>query len=155
MNEIANMAASFVMPYDVWFWLALVVVFILVEAISFGLTTIWFGGGALAAAAASFFTNVFVLQVLVFAVVTLVLVIITRPLALRKVNKKIVDTNINAIVGMTAVAESDISENEKGDVKVDGKLWTAVMDKGSMPVRRGDTVKVKAVEGVKLIVAAE
>ena len=155
MNEIAEMAAGFVMPYDVWFWLALVVVFILLEAISFGLTTVWFGGGAFSAALASFFTNVFVLQVLVFAVVTLILLIVTRPLALKKLNTKTVKTNVNAIVGMTAVAESDISENGKGDVRVDGKLWTAVIDKGSSAVCKGDTVKVKAVEGVKLIVAAE
>lgn len=138
-----------------WLWIGIAVIMLVVEACTMGLTTIWFAGGALAAMIASFITDSFLMQLLVFAVVSLILVYFTRPLAVKKVNMKAVKTNVDAVIGEKGIAQSDIRVNERGTVRADNKLWTAVLAEGSPDVNTGDTVIVERIEGVKLIVKKE
>lgn len=138
-----------------WLWICVVVVMLIIEASTMGLTTIWFAGGALAAMIASFITDSFLIQLLVFAVISLVLVYFTRPLAVKKINMKAVKTNVNAVIGEKGIAQSDIKVNEKGTVRADNKMWTAVLAEGSSEISEGETVIVERVEGVKLIVKKE
>ena len=142
-------------PAAVWGWLIFAVVLMVIEMLTMGLTTIWGAGGALAAAVTSLLTDSLLWQVLVFAVVTLFLVIVTRPLAVRKFNNRTIRTNVDALIGKSAVAESDVDELNRGEVRLDGKVWVAVPAKGSAEIRKGDIVKVERVEGVKLIVSKE
>ena len=120
-----------------------------------GLTTIWGAGGAVAAALTALLTDSLIAQVFVFAVVTLFFVLVTRPIAVRKLNNRTVKTNVDALVGKNAVAESDVDGLNRGEVRIDGKVWTAVPAEGSAVIRKGDVVKVTGVEGVKLIVLKE
>ncbi len=136
-------------------WLAAAVALGIVEAMTMGLGTIWFAGGALIAAVASFFTDNFLLQLLIFILVSLLLLYFTRPLAVKKLNKDTVKTNVDAVVGMTGSAESDIRKYENGTVKADNKIWTAVLAEDSPEISSGDRVIVLAIEGVKLIVRKE
>lgn len=138
-----------------WLWICVVVVMLIIEASTMGLTTIWFAGGALAAMIASFITDSFLIQLLVFAVISLVLVYFTRPLAVKKINMKAVKTNVNAVIGEKGIAQSDIKVNEKGTVRADNKMWTAVLAEGSPEISEGETVIVERIEGVKLIVKKE
>ena len=139
----------------VWGWLIFAVAMIVIEMMTMGLTTIWAAGGAIAALLTALFTDNFLWQALVFAVVTLILVIVTRPLAVRRLNNRTVRTNVDALIGQDAVAQTDVEELSRGEVKVDGKVWMAVPARGSAPICKGDVVKVSAVEGVKLIVKKE
>jgi len=139
----------------VWLWVIAAVVLAIIEAFTMGLTTIWFAGGALASAVVSLVTNSILIQVLVFVLVSLGLLFLTRPLALKKLNPGTVRTNLDAIVGATALAESDVKEHGRGSARVDGKVWTAVLAEGSPEVEKGDLVKVERIEGVKLIVRKE
>ena len=142
-------------PAIVWGWLIFAVVMIVIEMMTMGLTTIWGAGGALAAAITALATDRLLWQILVFALVTLFLVIVTRPIAVRKLNNRTVKTNVDALIGKEAVAESDVDELNRGEVRIDGKIWVAVPEKGSAAIRKGDIVKVERVEGVKLIVSKE
>lgn len=139
----------------VWLWVTAAVVLAVIEAFTMGLTTIWFAGGALAAAVVSFATDRVLIQVCVFVLVSLVLLFLTRPLALKKLNIETVRTNLDAIIGSSAVAETDIRQNSRGSARVDGKVWTAVLARGSSDVARGELVRIEAIEGVKLIVRKE
>ncbi len=136
-------------------WLVLAVVMLILEALTVGLISIWMGIGGLAAAATALVTDRFLIQLVVFIVVSLILLIATRPLAHKYLNRKTVATNVDAMVGQKAVVIKDVTALEYGEVKVNGMTWTAAPVPGSGDLREGDVVVVESVEGVKLIVRKE
>ena len=148
------------MFYDVsaaafWMWLILAVIFFIVEACTVGLTSLWFGGAAIVAALVSLVTDNVLLQLFAFVVISLVLVIFTRPIALKKLNVNVVKTNADALIGKVGTVESAIAKNQPGTVKADNKTWTAVLTEDSAQVMQGENVIIEAIEGVKLIVRKE
>lgn len=136
-------------------WLVLAVVMLILEALTVGLISIWMGIGGLAAAATALVTDRFLIQLVVFIVVSLILLIATRPLAHKYLNRKTVATNVDAMAGQKAVVIKDVTPLEYGEVKVNGMTWTAAPAPGSGALRAGDVVVVESVEGVKLIVRKE
>lgn len=133
-------------------WVVLIAVFTIIEAISLGLTTIWFAGGALAASLLTFVTDNVMIQILVFLVVSLILIYFVRPIAKNKFNNNLVMTNIDAIIGSKGRAKSGITHGDAGIVRADNKDWTAILADDSESVFEGDEVTVVEVQGVKLIV---
>ncbi len=134
-------------------WLVLFVILIGIEAATMGLFTIWFAGGALAAFILALFGCGWLTQIIVFLVVSLVLLIFTRPVAVRYFNGKRSKTNIESVVGEEVKVTETISNfNETGAVLLNGLTWTARAwrDEDVIPV--GDKVTVREVTGVKLIV---
>lgn len=139
---------------DAIYWLILFIVLLVVEIITLGLTTIWFAGGALVAFALSLLGASEVLQWAVFCVVSLVLLFATRPWAVRYFNnQKKEKTNVDSLLGKTAVVTSEIRNLEgKGEVFVNGVNWTARTEEDSEVIEKDTRVTVVAVQGVKLIV---
>lgn len=133
-------------------WFGAAVVFGIVEAITTGLASIWFAGGAVAAGIVALFTDNIMIQVAVFLVISIVLLVFTRPMAKKYFNNKAEKTNIDAIIGAPAVVLADIRPPEAGQVKADGKVWTAVADE---VIEAGSEVKVIEVKGVTLRVGKE
>ena len=139
--------------YMVWVWLALLVLFIITEVATVQLTTVWFAGGAfIAMLLAAFGVKSITLQVIIFLVVSIILLIATRPLVKRHINKKSQPTNADRSIGQQAVVTEEINNLEgKGTAKINGTLWTARSESGDIiPV--GATVTVVKIDGVKLIV---
>lgn len=135
-------------------WLVLMVLLFIIEAATAGLTVIWFALGALAALIATLFGAQIWLQVLWFLVVSIATLWFTRPLALKYLNGRSVATNADRVVGMEGVVCEDIDNLAgTGAVKLDGKEWTARSDSGAN-IPSGSVVKVRRIEGVKLIVDA-
>lgn len=135
-------------------WLVLMVLLFIIEAATAGLTVIWFALGALAALIAALFGAQIWLQVLWFLVVSIATLWFTRPLALKYLNGRSVATNADRVVGMEGVVREDIDNLAgTGAVKLDGKEWTARSDSGAN-IPSGSVVKVRRIEGVKLIVDA-
>lgn len=135
-------------------WLVLMVLLFIIEAATAGLTVIWFALGALAALIAALFGAQIWLQVLWFLVVSIATLWFTRPLALKYLNGRSVATNADRVVGMEGVVCEDIDNVAgTGAVKLDGKEWTARSDSGTN-IPSGSVVKVRRIEGVKLIVDA-
>ena len=89
-------------------WLGILALLLVVEAITAGLTTIWFAGGALAAAIACYAGANLTVQILLFLCVSLVLLIFTRPLAMKYFNKETIQTNANSLIGKKAVVIQEI-----------------------------------------------
>jgi membrane protein implicated in regulation of membrane protease activity len=109
--------------------------------------------GSVAALITSFFTDNLIIQFVVFAVVSLVLLIATRPLV-RKLrgNVKIIPTNADRCIGQSAVVIEDIDDTSgKGQVKVAGNVWSALSSDGSS-IEKGRDVTVLEIKGVKLVV---
>ena len=136
------------------YWLILFIVLLVIEIITLGLTTIWFAGGALIAFVLAMLDVSPVLQWAVFCVVSLILLFATRPWAVRYFNnQKKEKTNVDSLIGKTAVVTSEIRNLEgKGEVFVNGLTWTARSEEDSLIIQEDTHVTVAAVQGVKLIV---
>lgn len=133
-------------------WLAVFVLLIVIELATMGLTTIWFAGGAMAGFIASMLGANVVIQAVVFFVVSIVLLIFTRPFAVRYINSNKTKTNIDGLIGQEALVLEEINNiRETGCARLEGKEWTArSVDDTVIPA---DTVViVERIEGVKLIV---
>ena len=135
------------------YWLIALVVFLVIEAATLGLATIWFAGGALVALIAAMCGAGLGIQVASFLVVSLVLLIFTRPFAVRFLSKDTLKTNVDRVVGMEGIVTEEISNLAgTGKVSLGGNIWTARTENegGTIPVDA--VVTVLRVEGVKLIV---
>ena len=135
------------------FWLVVVILSIAVEAITMGLTSIWFAGGALVALAAAALRLPIALQVVLFFAVSVVLLYFTRPIAVKYFNKDRIKTNAESLVGRQAIVISEIDNLQGiGQVTVGGQEWSArsVEDNVKLPV--GTVVDIMAINGVKLMV---
>lgn len=130
----------------VYFWLGLVIFLGFVEAITINLVSIWFVISGLIALIVSLVIDSFVIQFGVFVIVGIVLMLTTRSSLEKKLVKK-EKTNLDRVIGMKGIVTLDIDENNVGEVKVDGKKWSAV-SKQSLKV--GDMVKILKIDGVKL-----
>ena len=140
---------------EVWIWAAVIVIAVVVELLTTQLVCIWFAGGALVGLIAYFMGAQLWLQVILAAVVTLVLLIATRPFVRRFLEKDQTPTNADRVVGQTAVVTERIDNVlEQGRVTVLGNDWRARSADGQ-PIEKDTRVKVQSIEGVKLIVTAE
>lgn len=134
-------------------WLAIVIVLLVIEIATLGLTTIWFAGGALVACiAALLHANIWV-QIVLFLVISVLLLFFTRPLAVRYMNKDRTKTNVDSMVGKEAVVTEAIDNlKAQGVVQVNGLEWTARSEESQEVIPKGAIVEVGRVDGVKLIV---
>ena len=134
-------------------WIALIVVFIAVEVATIGITSIWFAAGSVAALIASFLGAQFWLQFVLFILVALVAIVLTRPLAKRYINAKVQPTNSDMIIGTQAVVTERVNNiTATGAAKVGGRIWTARSETGQL-IEQGALATVVAIEGVKVILS--
>lgn len=132
-------------------WICAVVAFLIIEAVTYQMVSIWFVAGAVGGLVAALFNASFGVQMTIFIAVSAILLVALRPIALRT-NKSEYKTNAEAAIGKTAIVTEQI-DNAKctGAVKLGGMVWTARSDKNNI-AEVGKTVTVKRIEGVKLIV---
>ena len=126
---------------------------LVIEAITMGLTTIWFAGGALAAFFVALAGGPMLLQIGVFLVISTLLLIFTRPAAAKFMNQKVERTNVDSLIGKHAVVTETV-DNLKGTgrVQIGGADWKARSGEESLILSKDEIVKVSRVDGVKLIV---
>jgi membrane protein implicated in regulation of membrane protease activity len=134
-------------------WLVALIVFLVLEIISMGLTTIWFAGGSLIAAILAVLGAPFWLQIVVFFVVSCLLLAFTRPIAVKYFNKDRVRTNVESLVGREAIVVSEINNLQGvGRVTVGGQEWSARTTVNDRRMAVGTVGIVRAIDGVKLII---
>ena len=136
-------------------WGILIVVFLGLEAITFGITSIWFACGALVSMLAAMLHAPQWLQFLLFVLVSAATLMITRPLAAKYINDNKQATNADRVIGMTGrVIEQVDNVMSTGQVSVSGKIWTARSQSGVV-IDMDTLVRAVAIDGVKLIVYPE
>ena len=138
---------------QVIFWLFVLAICAVVEIVTMGLTSIWFAGGALAAALSALLVPYFWVQIVIFIVVSVLLLVFTKPVAMRYFNKDRVKTNAESLVGKKAIVTSEI-DNLKGigEVTIQGLDWSARTEIDGIVVPKSAVVEIKSIEGNKLIV---
>ena len=134
-------------------WLGILAVLLVIEGLTTALTTIWFAGGALIAAIAAGLGLGIVPQLLLFFCVSLVLLLFTRPAALKLMNKGTEKTNVEGLLGKSAVVIQQIDTlAQTGQVRINDIEWMARTSDDSVTIPVGTVVVIEAVHGVRLIV---
>lgn len=137
----------------IYVWLLALVTFIVIEIATMGLTTIWFAGGALVALLLALGEAAFYVQLGAFLVISIILLVCTRPLAVKFFNQKREKTNVDSMIGKQAIVVAGIDNlREEGQVILNGMEWSARAYEENGIIPTGAVVEVKEIRGVKLIV---
>jgi membrane protein implicated in regulation of membrane protease activity len=135
------------------FWLIIMVVMLAVEAAAPGLVSVWFSVGALAALISALCKAAIWLQVVIFVGVSVLALVITKPLVKKFVNGKAQPTNADMILGKECIVREAIDNLAgTGAVSAGGKIWTARSTEDAVKIPEGAYVSVVRIEGVKAIV---
>ena len=135
----------------VLFWIICAVVFAILEGIISGLVTIWFTIGGAAAAVAAIWAPIPV-QIVVFFVVSIVLLIFTRPILVKKLKVGREKNYTQQLEGKIGLVVEEIKPFHTGQVKVGGIVWTSVGETDQFSAKAGEKIEIVRIEGVKLIV---
>ena len=136
-----------------FYWLAALAVFLVIEIITLGLTTIWFAGGSLVAFVLALFNVPWLVQIAVFLIVSILLLIFTRPVVEKRLNESRTKTNVNSMAGKEGrVTETIDNFKQKGTIIVNGLEWTARSSEDGLIIPEGTKVTVNEVKGVKVFV---
>ena len=134
-------------------WLVLFLVFLGFEIVTLGLTTIWFAAGAIVAFVLAIIDLPLWLQMIVFLIVSVITLVVTRPLAQKYINKNTVRTNVDELIGkIVKCTESIDNINEMGLVRINGNDWMARTIEDGMSIPKDALVQVVEIQGVKAIV---
>lgn len=135
------------------FWTVLTVVFIIAEAVTVSVVSIWFAAGALTAAICSLFGGEIWLQVVLFFVVSGILLLLLRPITKKHFTPKLTKTNVDAVIGAVGKVTKRIdNDTAAGQIKLGAMEWTA-RSTSDLPIEEGTLVRVDKVEGVKVFVS--
>ena len=140
--------------WHIIFWAVLTVFLIGVEIATVQLVSVWFGAGSLVAFISSFFISDFYIQVIIFIVVSIILLLATRPLARKFINKNgHVKTNSDSLIGKKCIVKEPVNNLlGTGKVFVDGLLWSAKSASPDFIFHADETCIVTDIQGVKLII---
>ncbi|MBQ9332884.1 MAG: NfeD family protein [Lachnospiraceae bacterium] len=137
----------------VMMWIVILVVLVLVELLTMGLTTIWFAGGSLVACILALAGVPLWAQIVAALVVSIILLLTTRPIAVKYFNKDRVRTNAESLIGHIAIVMSEIDNLQNiGLVNVGGQEWSARSSVDEVKIPAGSVVEILSISGVKLIV---
>ena len=131
------------------YWLVIIGVLTILEFATVNLVSIWFIASAIIALLISFFIENTLIQFGVFVVFGVLLLITTRPILNKLMKNKYDATNLERIIGAIGIVTEDITKNVVGEVKLDGKRWSAISKE---EIYKGEEVRVLRIDGVKLIV---
>ena len=134
-------------------WLGLTVVFLIAEAATVTVISLWFAAGSLVAMAMALLGGAIWLQVLTFLVVSAIALTALRPLVRKYLTPKLTATNIDSVIGSIGIVTATIDNiGATGQVKLNGMEWTARSTSGD-PIPAGIKVRVDKIEGVKVFVS--
>lgn len=134
-------------------WLVLMVVFLLMEASTVTMVSLWFATGALAATVTALLKGPFWLQAVLFFAVSILMLLALRPFAKKLFTPKLTKTNVDSVIGSQGLVTADIDNiNSTGQVKLGAMEWTARSTDGQ-PIKEGTLIRVDRIEGVKVYVS--
>ena len=129
-----------------YFWLALVIVLSIIEIATTNLVSIWFVASGILAMIGSLFTDNILIQIFIFVILGVLFMILTKKVISKIIPNK-VKTNIDRIVGMKGKVIKEICPNKPGEIKVDGKIWTALSKE---KIAEGEQARILEIDSTKL-----
>jgi len=137
----------------IWVWLGIAIVLGIIEAATMDLATIWFVFGSILAMVATTLGLNLYWQIAIFLVTSIVLLVFTRPLVVKKLQIGKNKTNADSLVGESCIVTEDINNvKAEGRVKVRSLSWSARSIDDAVTIKKGEEVIIQAIAGVKLIV---
>jgi len=130
-----------------WVWVAVTILCIVIETLTLSLTTIWFGISAFVMVFLALTPIPFVVQLFIFVVVSMLLLIFTRPVLKKKFSQKKIATNYERIIGQIALVTKKITPIDKGTIKINGMEWTASVSE-NIVLEEGTNCVIEKIEGV-------
>lgn len=130
-------------------WLVIFVALAIFELVTINLVSIWFAIGALASFVVSLISEDTTIQVAVFVLVSFISLVCTRSIVKKLRTRQPIPTNLDRVIGKIGIVTEEITKLEPGEVKVDGKRWTATSGK---KISAGSKVEILSIDGVKLSV---
>ena len=127
-------------------WLSIVVALAILEIATVNLVSIWFVVSGVLAMITSLFTDNIIIQASIFIVFGIIFMLLTKKIVKKIIPKK-EKTNLDRIIGMTGIVASKITKNKPGEVKVDGKIWTAT---SNTTINENEPVKILEINSTKL-----
>jgi len=135
---------------DAWIlWLIVVLLLVFIEVITINLVAIWFIVSALIAMIVSIYVESSLIQFGIFVLGGLILMLLTKPLMQKYLKKEPEALNLDRVIGMTGIVTEEIKKNTIGEVKVDGKKWSAI---SGSKIEEDTEVIIEKIDGVKLVV---
>ncbi len=135
---------------EMWMiWLIIVFLLIIAEVSTVNLVSIWFIASGIVSLIVSIFVDNFYIQFAIFVILGIILLLTTRSFLERLLKTKKETTNLDRVIGMEAIVTEPIKKHNIGEVKVDGKRWSAISD---VELEIGSEVIVEEINGVKLMV---
>ena len=140
------------MGYMFYIWIAIMVVAVVIELLTSDLTSFWFAIGAFFALVSNIFLKdtLLPLQFAIFAVISIVSIVLVKPLIKKKLDKPAAATNVDALIGQSHYVVEKVTPNNPGAVKVEDVIWTAMSEKDEFEV--GELVVIEKVVGNKLVI---
>jgi len=129
-------------------WIVFFLILVVVELSTVNLVSIWFAVGAIASYITTYFTNSGLIQWSIFVFVSFISFLLTRPFV-KNWHPSFVKTNLDQVIGSIGVVTEDILPLQVGEVKVNGKKWSAISE---IPIKKGSNVTILSIAGVKLCV---
>lgn len=128
-------------------WLMIFIVLVIIELSTVNLVSVWFALGAIAAFLVSFLIDDITIQISVFVAVSFITLLLTKKFVKRIRGREPEPTNLDRVVGKEGIVTEEITKLQPGEVKVDGKKWSALATK---KIVVGKKVEVLSIDGVKL-----
>ncbi|CDF12300.1 nodulation efficiency protein D [Mycoplasma sp. CAG:776] len=130
-------------------WLIIIILLTFLEVATVNLVSVWFVMSAIVSLFTSFVIDSFYIQFAIFVCLGIVLMLLTRPYLVKKLTNKKESTNLDRVIGMEGIVTEEITKTKIGEVKVDGKRWSAISNE---LIKAGEEVIIERIDGVKLIV---
>ena len=147
MNDIIDFL--FGSATAIWFWMA--IIFTVIELETFGLLSVWFVFGAIAAMVASIFISSVLIQAIIFIAISIVLMIALRSYAVTNFrNRTVRKNNIDELIELPCIVVADVPENDHGEVKLQGKVWRCRSDSNTT-YKEGECPNILRIEGNTII----
>jgi len=128
-------------------WLIIFIGLSVLEMATINLVSVWFAVGALVAAVTALFVEDVTIQIAVFVITSAITLACTQPIVKRLRTRKIIPTNLDRVIGEIGIVTEEITKLTPGEVRVDGKRWSALSTK---KIEVGRKVEVLSIDGVKL-----
>ena len=128
-------------------WLVIFLILITIEATTVNLVSVWFAIGALVSTFVSLAIDDTMIQLIVFVLVSTISLLLTKKFVNKIKDREVSPTNLDRVIGSTGIVTEDIKPYDIGEVKVDGKRWSAISKE---EIKSGSKVEILAIDGVKL-----
>lgn len=130
-------------------WLIIIILLTFLEVATVNLVSIWFVMSAIVSLFVSFAIDSFYIQFAIFVCLGIILMLLTRPYLVKKLTNKKESTNLDRVIGAEGIVTEEITKLKVGEVKVDGKRWSAISNE---LIKVGEEVIIERIDGVKLVV---